>query len=282
MLAATTVLLLLAIAAAAVGARRPSHEREWTPEQARLPVVRIAGDTVRISNLRDFRHFADRPPLEAWTHGVYDLTSLERVWFVLSPFSPRFDGLAHPFLSFEFADSQFVALSIEARKEVGERYSALRGLLRSYETMVVLGTEPDLLGLRAVAWDDPLYLFPIAASREQARDLFIALLERAQQLETRPEWYNTITNNCTTQLLEPINRMAERPVGRKVGLLPGRSFEAAYERGWIDTELDIAAARAAHHVNERVRAAVGEADFSLRIRQGMGSAGGTRRTAERR
>jgi hypothetical protein len=248
------------------GRERPSHARDWVPEQARLPAIRLAGDTVHVRDLRDFRHFADAPSVEHWTDGVYDLARLERVWFALSPFAPRFRGVAHPFLSFEFSDSQFVAVSVEARKEVGEAYSPLRGLLRKYETMVVLGTEQDLLGLRAVAWDDPIFVYPVAATREQVRELFVALLDRTIQIERTPEFYNTVTNNCTTNILDPVNRMAQRKVGPLVGMLPGYSLEAAFDRGWIDTTLPIDEARTAHLMNERIRAAVDSADFSYRIR----------------
>jgi hypothetical protein len=245
---------------------RPSHARDWIIEQEHLPIVRMYGDTVRVSNLRDFRHSAAGPAVVRWTEGVYDLARLERVWFVLSPFSPRFRGLAHPFLSFEFSDSQFVAVSVEARKERGEDYSALKGMIRRYETMIVVGTEPDLLGLRAVAWDDPIFVYPVAATREQARELLVALLDRTQEIEASAEFYHTITNNCTTNLLRPVNRMAERKVRRVVGLLPGYSFEAAFDRGWIDTHLPIEEARAVHRMNERIREAIDSADFSYRIR----------------
>lgn len=262
--------IVIAIAVAGwtvtAGRERPSHARDWVVEQARLPAIRIDGDTVRVTHLRDFRHFADAPSTEHWTDGVYDLSRLERVWFALSPFSPRFKGVAHPFLSFEFSDSQFLAVSVEARKEVGESYSPFSGLFRKYETMIVLGTEQDLLGLRAVAWADPMFVYPVAATREQTRELFLALLTRAQQIEATPEFYNTITNNCTTNILEPVNRMARRKVGPIVGMLPGYSLEAAFDRGWIDTSLSIDEARTAHLMNDRIRASIDEADFSHRIR----------------
>ena len=38
--------------------------------------------------------------------------------------------MAHTFLSFEFAGPRFVAISVEARKERGERYGPVKGLLR--------------------------------------------------------------------------------------------------------------------------------------------------------
>ncbi len=250
--------------------RRASHERAWTAEQARLPIVLIQGSEATIANLRDFRHHASAPSVERWTEATYDIDALERVWFALSPFNPRMKGIAHPFLSFEFADGRTVAVSIEARKEAGETYSPLRGLLRRYETMVVIGTEEDLLALRVIAWDDPLYLFPVRVTPAQAQHLFRRLLARAQEVERTPTWYNTVTNNCTTNLIDPINELAEadHDLGPLVGLLPGYSLEAAWERGWIDSALSLEEARRAHHANERIRAAIGRRDFSRAIRGG--------------
>lgn len=267
--AAAALAIVLGGIAADVAPRRPSHDRAWALEQARLPDVRMHGSTVAIRDIRDFRHHGDdRPPDEAWYDDAFDVNGVARIWFVLSPFSPRLRGLAHPFLSFEFDDGRFLAVSVEARKEVGETYSALRGLMRRYETMIVVGTEEDLLGLRAVAWDDPIYLFPVSVTREQAAHLFVRMMERARDLYAAPEFYNTVLNNCTTNLIDPINEIAaaERQVGRLVGLMPGYSYEAAFRRGWIDTDLPLEETRRAHHANERIRRFVSEADFSRLVR----------------
>lgn len=264
------LLLFLACAALALDVlpRRASHDRNWAAEQTRLPVVRIDGDLVRIENLRDFSHKVDGRTEARWTEATYDLASIERVWFALSPFVPRLKGIAHPFLSFEFADGRTLAVSVEARKEAGESYSPLRGLLRRYETMVVLGTEADLLSVRVIAWDDPLYFFPIRITREQGRHILRDLLTRAQEIERTPTWYNTLTNNCTTTIIASINELApdDRRLGPLVGLLPGYSLEAAWKRGWIDSEQSLDETRVAHHANERIRAAIGHEDFSRAIR----------------
>lgn len=270
MLVLGILVIVLAIIAIDVLRRRASHDRNWTREQARMPVVRVVGDDVTIRNIRDFRHHESGAPEERWIEASYDIAQVERVWFVLSPFVPRFAGIAHPFLSFEFADGRTLAVSVEARKEVGEVYSPLSGMLRRYETMMVIGTEDDLLALRVIAWDDPLYLFPVRVTPAQAQYLFRSLLARAQELEQTPTWYNTVTNNCTTAMVRAINALADddADLGPLVGLLPGYSLEAAFERGWIDTELSLEETRRAHHANERIRAAIGRSDFSRAIRTG--------------
>jgi hypothetical protein len=247
----------------------PSHDRAWQDGQERIPLVRVIGDSVRIDHLRDSRHFPDGTSETRWTGASYRISDVERIWFALSPFNPRVRALAHPFLSFEMSDGRFLAVSVEARREQGRTYSAVRGLLPSYETIIVFGTEEDLLSLRAVAWNDPLYLFPIRVEPDQARTMFVALLERAREIEAQPEFYHTLTNNCTTNLIRPINRMVDLPIRWRVGIMPGYSFDEAYDRGWIDTDLPRDRARAVHHVNESVRAAQGTPDFSLRIRRDL-------------
>jgi hypothetical protein len=266
--AVLALFILPAAVAADLLPRRPSHEREWVVEQSRLPQVRVHDGVVSISGARDFRHHAGAPPEVRWFEGEWAASDVQRVWFALSPFSARFRALAHPFLSFEFADGRFLAVSVEARREIGESFSAVAGLRRRFETIMVIGSEEDLLGLRAVAWGDPLYLFPVRTTPEQARDLFLLLMERAQQLEASPEFYNTATNNCTTNLIAPINTLTndDRRIGRRIALMPGYAYETAFERGWIDTQLTMEEARRAFHVNDRVTAALGRPTFSRDVR----------------
>ena len=48
--------------------------------------------------------------------------------------------------------------------------------------------------------DEEVYLFRTAASPALARKLFVDYLVRANELHSRPEWYNALTNNCTTNI----------------------------------------------------------------------------------
>lgn len=247
---------------------RPSHARTWAQEQAVLPHVTIRGDTARVEHLRDFAHTSDTTAVPRYASRAYDLRQVRRVWYVLSPFNPDWRGPAHSFFSFEFTDGAFVSVSVEARREAGEAFSTVRGVLRQYELMVVVGTERDLVGLRAVTWADPVYLYPGRATPAQARALLVALLRRAQALERRPEFYNTLTNNCTTNLLDAVNGVRETPIAYGLPVLfPGYSDALAYDEGLLDTDLPLDSARAAFRINERAAAAALAPDFSQRIRQ---------------
>ena len=56
-------------------------------------------------------------------------------------------NIAHPILSFQFNDD-YVAASIETRKEIGEGYSEVTGFFRQYELIYLLADERDVIRLR--------------------------------------------------------------------------------------------------------------------------------------
>lgn len=269
-------LLVLAGAAVVVawGALRaslpdtPSGSGAWVSEQALLPEVEIEGSLARVRNVRSFVHGPEGPLEERFVERVYDLDLVTRVWFGLSTFA-NWRGPAHTFLSFEFADSQFVAVSVEARKVVGATYSPVRGLLRSYELMVVVADEPDIIGLRTDVWGDPVHLYPGNATPEQARALLVALLERAEVLRHTPEFYNTLTNNCATNLAAAINRVTPGRLRWSWPLaVPGYSDGWAHRQGLLAVEGPVDdAVRARYRVNERARAAAGSLDYSFAVRR---------------
>lgn len=272
----TILLLALAfVVVAAVGAglplawRRASNTRRWIPEQARMPHIRLQGDSAWIDNVRDFRWRPDAAAVPGWENRAFDLRRLRRVYFVLSPFARAWRGPAHTFLSFEFEDGSTVAVSVEARREPGEAYSPLRGAIRQFDLLYVVGEERDLIGLRAVSWQDPVFVYPARATPAQARLLLVHLLERAQRLERQPEFYNTVTSNCTTNIVDAVNEIWPHRIRASYQLLlPGYSDALALRLGLLDTALPLARARHRFLVNARARAAADAAapDFARRIR----------------
>jgi hypothetical protein len=265
LLACAGVLLLAYVALRAT--TRPTHERAWRPEQARLPAITTEGSLVHVRNVRDFTWRSARDFTPAYHERTYDLRKLDRVWFVLSPFNRNWRGPAHTFLSFGFSDGQYVSVSVEARREAGENYSIMRGALRKFELMYVIAEERDVIGVRAVTQNDPVYLYPVRATPAQARALFTAMLKRAAEIEHEPAFYNTFTNNCTTSILRPVNDLLDKDIPLSLGIvLPGYSDKLAFQRGLIDTDLPLEEARKRFEVNDRARAAIHDPDFSARIR----------------
>jgi hypothetical protein len=267
------VLLVLGVAGSvAWSAIEPGNDRAWIAEQSRLPTATFDGSIVAIENVRNFDWSGDGEPVRRWDRRTYDLDAIESVWFVLTPFATDWRGPAHAFLSFGFADSQYIAISVEARREVGETYSILKGLLKRFEITYVIGDERDLIGVRTERQLDEVYVYPIRAQPEAVRRLFTDMLERANELAARPEFYGSLRNNCTTAILSHVNGIGDVriPYGWRV-LVPGYSDELAHELGLIDTTLPLDAARTRFRVNDRAREHIDGDDFSTRIRAGFDS-----------
>lgn len=269
------VILLLLVGFAALALfflRRPKVDAEWAPDQARLPGIAFEEGAVTVSGVRDFAYAGSEVTERRYRDETYRRADARRVWFALAPFADRYRGLAHSFVTFEFADDRFVAVSVEARREAHEGYSLTGGLMRAFEVTYVVGTEEDLLGLRALRGDQ-LYLYPSVASPDQTWALFADMMRRARETQESPEFYNTLWNNCNTNLRDHVNRAttAELPWGWGI-LLPGYSDALALEQGVLDTDLDLEGARARFRVDARIRQVLAEggASFSRRIREGVG------------
>ena len=264
--------LLAAIVVAAIAyavivlPRRPSNDRNWTRDQRALPVATFVGDTVRVRNVRDIRYRTTTDYDVSLDDRTYDLRALESVWFVVEPFS-GFRGPAHTFVSFGFRDGQYVAISVEIRKEEGEHFSPLKGALRNYELMYVVGDERDLVKLRSNYRRDDVYLYRTTATPEKGRALFLSMLRRANELAEHPEFYNTLTSTCTTNIVRHVNEIAPKrvPFSFKV-LLPAYADELAYRIGLLDTTVPFDTLRARAHINERAARYADSPEFSRLIR----------------
>ncbi len=283
---------------------RPSNDRDWNDDQALLPHAGIiqsalpvtperTGTKVSIRNIRNFAYTSTSEYVPAYYDKTFDLDRLKRVWFVVEPFS-GFAGAAHTFLSFEFekdpsdqvspiaastatatpttraastSTSEFLAISVEIRKEKGESFSAIKGLLRRYELMYVAADEKDVIKLRSNYRKDSVYLYPIKADKSKAQALFLDMSERMNKLETRPEFYNTLTNTCTTNIVSHVNKISPQRIPFSLEVLfPAASDKRAYDIGLIDTDLSFEEARKKFQINERAIKYADDPDFSAKIR----------------
>ena len=254
-----------AIRAAMCVVVKPSNTRDWSVDQERLPVATFDGPLVIVRNIRNFTYETTDRYTPAYYDKTFDLRKLESAWFVVEPFGRA--GAAHTFVSFGFGGNDFVAISVEIRKEKGESFSPLKGLMRQYEVMYVVGDERDLIKLRANYRNDVVYLYPMRTTPERMRAIFVSMLERANDLREHPEFYNTLTNTCTTNLVRHVNQIVPGRVPFSPAvLLPGYSDRLAYKLGLIDTTLPFEETRRHFQINDRARKYADDPEFSLRIR----------------
>jgi hypothetical protein len=249
----------------------PSNFRDWTPEQAVTPWADMRGSKVTIHNIRNCRYFANDVYLVDYYDKSIDLNSIRGVDFIVAPFRET-PALAHTMLSFRIVDSDgrsdYLALSVETRKERTESYNPVKGSARQYELIYVLADEQDVIQYRTNYSGQDVYVYQTTASPQAAREIFEDVLNRVNQLAKQPEFYDTLTNNCTTNIVDHINRIRPNRVFADLRvLLPGYSDELAYEQGLIARHGTFAETKQRAYVNPLANQYAGRDDFSEMIRR---------------
>ena len=245
----------------------PSNTRDWSPDVARPARAVFNGSSVTIENVRNFKYRSETDYDQHWETRTYDLNRIRGMDLFMSFWGPV--QIAHTIVSWEFDDGQHLAISIETRKEKGESYSALRGFFRQYELYYVLADEHDLIGLRADYRGEQVYLYRLRVSASQARALLVDYLNTVNQLADHPQWYNALTQNCTTTIRGHVESIgAEGPFDWRL-LANGHLDQLLYDRSQINTALPFATLRARSDITKRAQAADDSPDFSARIRQGL-------------
>lgn len=245
----------------------PSNVRLWQPDVARLPTAELHGERLTVHNVRNFDYRSETDFTERWETRTYDLATLRGVDLFMSYWGSP--AIAHTILSWEFADGEHLAVSIETRKEVGEQYSAIAGFFRQYELYYVVADERDLVRLRTNYRGETVQLYRLRTPPAQARRVLLDYVAAMNALAATPRWYNAATQNCTTTI-----RMHTRQVGNAAPwdwriLVNGYADEMLYERGVLDTTRPFAALRAQGRIDDRARAADQDPAFSHRIRDGL-------------
>lgn len=244
----------------------PSNDRDWQPDVSRTPWAQIDGDRVTLHNVRNCDYRTETDYTCRWETRVYDLSSLKGIDLFMTWWGSPW--IAHPILSFDFGNGQYVAFSIETRKEVGEEYSAVKGFFRNYELIYIAADERDVIRLRTnYRSGEETYLFRTNASPQNARAMFVDYLRHANRLHDQPEWYNALTSNCTTNIrVHAAARGQLMPWDWRI-LLSGRFDEMLYERGALAGSLPFSELKRRAHINPAARAAGGSTDFSVLIRK---------------
>lgn len=245
--------------------REPSHDRDWKAEHAVLPQAHFEGERLTVQKLRNFTYNADGSVREArYEDRTYDLSKLESLWYGISHFFGY--GLAHTFVSFGFEDGRYLTVSVEARQSKDQSYHPLRGLLREYELIYLAADERDVIGVRTHVRRERVYLYQVEVGTEKIRWLLSAMLGTMNALYRAPAFYNTLADNCTTNILQYAERLSFWDIYLDYrGLLPGYSDSLIYEIGRLDTTVPLEELRRRSRVDPAA-APIDDPDFSQKIR----------------
>ena len=246
----------------------PSHERVWADDVSRMLVSRIDGNRLVLGNVRNFDWRTELDYTPRWETREYDLAGLESADLILSYWmGPH---IAHTLVTFGFKDGKKLVFSLEIRKERHETFSAIGGFFRQFEQVIIASDERDLIRTRSNARGEQVYLYRLRARPEQLRAVLLEYLQRAEALRRQPEFYNTLTSNCTTILYELAHRIApDLPLDYRL-LASGHFAEYAYDQDALTPGVPYARLQKLGHINARARQSdIDGSDFSRAIRAGV-------------
>src|SRR6185312_8972322 len=245
----------------------PSHARPWQPEVAVMPRASIEGNRVRITGVRNFDYRSRNDFTVRYEEREVQLSHLIALDFYVSYFMEG--PVGHTFVSFVFDNAAPVSISIETRPEVGEGFAPVASMFKQFELIYVVGEERDLVGVRANHRNEPIYLYRLNTSAEDARRLLLVYLERINELADRPEFYHLLTNSCTINIVRYANAAGREGRIDIRHILNGLFDSYLYRSGRIDTTLPFDELRRRSQINDAARAAAGAPDFSERIRASL-------------
>jgi hypothetical protein len=246
---------------------RPATRLQWVPEDARQATGAIAGDQLLVHHVRNFLWRDKRDYSPRWEDRRYDLGELSALdLFVCTWGDPQ---IAHLIPSFRFRTVPPLSISIETRREIGERWTALAGFMKSYELIMIAADERDVIRNRAVIRNEDVRLYRLRSSARLRRRLIEHYVAQMNRLAWRPRFYNTVFANCSTEVARLIRASGQPfPIDWRV-LVSGHIAAYPYDHGLIDTSLSFAALHAAADIGAKARAARDAGDFSDRIRVGL-------------
>lgn len=241
---------------------------EWGVGFERIPSVEFSEDlqVARVSNFRNFRYECNGSHTPHWETRELQVNDVCSAEFIVVPFSLQ-PCLAHTMVSFGFHSGQHLSISVEARRKWKQSYSIVKGLFNVFPLTYVIADERDTIGLRTEYRQDTVHLYPSAASVNQARLLLLSMLRRANQLRVQPESYNTLTNNCLTNLRDHTNEIWPGRVRWNWRIvLTGHAGHLAYQLGLLKGKDSFKSLNEKAQINDLAKGNWHRLDFSKRIR----------------
>lgn len=230
-------------------ALKPTNDKDWAPDVARISHGEIQENKLIMHNVRNFDYKNEFIFYEKWETRTYDLNNLRGVDIFLSYWAS--EHIAHTIMSWDFGVDGHLAISIETRKDKTQEYSAVKGFFKQYEICYIAAAERDIIRLRTNFRKERVYLYRLQSSTQQALDLLRDYLEKMNNLVDQPEFYDALTHNCTTTIqlhVHAIRPDAPPPIDWRL-IASGHVDELLYDRKAISTDLPFAELRKASRVD---------------------------------
>jgi hypothetical protein len=245
---------------------KPPSNVQWQPDVSRIANAEVHGSRVTLSNIRNLDYRTETSFTPRWGTRTVDVTNIRGVDLFVNYWGSPW--IAHAIVSFAFADGTYLAMSIEARKTIGQEYSAVRGFYRQFQLIYVVAEERDIVRVRTNFRGEDVYLYRTLTTPADAQALFLQYVAWIQDAQTHPHWYNALTNNCVSGVIAYLAR-------QKVGgisawdwrtVLNGPGDQMLYELGDLAGGLPFPELKRRALINEAAKRANPD-DFSHAIRR---------------
>lgn len=130
----------------------------------------------------------------------------------------------------------------------------------------IVGDERDLVRVRTNFRSEDVYLYHIRTTPGRSRKLFRIYLGRINELASRPEFYNLLTNSCTINIVRYARMTGKMSRFDFRYILNGFVDSYLYSIGLMDTAQPFAELRSRSRINDTAEAVDDSPDFSQRIR----------------
>ena len=239
---------------------------DYCLHQSSATIDEETGD-ITFSHVRDFTWHKDREKEALWLEDItVNVNEIKDVWYIVDHFF-AYKGVAHLMMTFEFNDGRCFTFSFEARRTVDDSYHPWHGLWRAYEMYLVMGTEKDLVGIRAFKRGNQVHRYRTVTSRRREKQFLMSFAREMQSLHEKPVFYHSLTNSCSTILRKMINDVSpiKIPMIWRV-LLPGHSARMGFKLGLLERWGDYESTRDLARIDTHLKEWDGKEDFSKFLR----------------
>ena len=206
----------------------------WQKPWAKKPyITRFDNGKIKIHDMRNFKYRSEDDFDALYSDKIFDPDKIESLDIAVSHWDDL-ELISHTMLNFNFSDGQKLTVSVETRLPENKRQTFLSGLCKQHELIIVLGTPEDLFDLRSRYRGECLFVYRTTVSPQQAKELLGKIIDKVEQLHTRPEFYHVISANCTTALLPLFQSLnQEKNVFDIRFLLNGYVDKMLFEKGLL-------------------------------------------------
>src|SRR4029077_5810773 len=142
--------------------------------------------------VRNFGYRSGSDFTPRWEERTYDLRKLDSVDIIAVYWAGK--AVAHIMVSFGFQDQDYLAVSIETRKEKGASYSTLAVFFRRSELYYVVADERDVIRLRTTYRQpqEDVYIYRVRVRQSTIRRVFLDYIETIKHIHERPHFFNNV------------------------------------------------------------------------------------------